>query len=196
VRSRALGVLRRALCAALPLASACDLPHGVAPSDGVDSPAPASSSSSVAYVAEIPVGLWRAPRDVRATPGNYVYVDSAALTTRLYTDDMSLTRVTRNMGTVTVSVSGADPRIGVFVGAQGMRNLAPGFYDGTTGLPFRNPTAYGLFIRLSGCAAPRGWFAVDSVRYQLDAITALDLRFEERCDDSGVAQHGQVRWRG
>jgi hypothetical protein len=184
------------IVAALQVVSACDGSYGVATGDGGDSRAPANPTTPVTYAADIPADLWRAPPDARATPGNYVYLDSAAVSVLLFTDDMSLTRVTRNAGTVTVSVSGADPRIGVFIGAPAMRDLQMGYYYNAMGLPFRSPAAYRLFAQLAGCATPRGWFAVDSVRYAFDNVVALDLRFEQRCDDSGVMQHGQVHWRG
>ena len=187
---------RVAFGAALLSGGACAMPSSVAPTGDDDTTVLANATSTVTYSSEIPAGLWRASRDVRATPGNFVFVESSSAPSLIYTEDMSLTRVTRNDGSLTVSVSGADPLSGVFVGARGMRLLVMGFYEGASALPFRNPTAYGLFASVAECVSPSGWFVVDVVQYQLDAIVSLDLRFEARCDASGVVEHGQVHWRG
>jgi hypothetical protein len=39
-----------------------------------------------------------------------------------------------------------------------------------------------------------GWFAIDRVIYTNGILTALDLRFEQRCGGGSAALHGVVHW--
>jgi hypothetical protein len=39
-----------------------------------------------------------------------------------------------------------------------------------------------------------GWFVVDSVTYTGTAVTAIDLRFEQHCENAAAALHGKIRW--
>lgn len=42
-----------------------------------------------------------------------------------------------------------------------------------------------------------GWFAIDDITFMSDTsnvVTALDLRFEQYCDDGTAALHGKVHW--
>jgi len=45
-----------------------------------------------------------------------------------------------------------------------------------------------------GCGAVSGWFVVDSVTYTGTAVTAIDLRFEQHCENAAAALHGKIRW--
>ncbi|HJQ21466.1 MAG TPA: hypothetical protein VJ867_14045, partial [Gemmatimonadaceae bacterium] len=148
---------------------ACELPRltgGRGPATPDDPPALAQD---VVYSAAIPDTLWRASRDSVPDVGNYTF-----LTTRspngpavsLYTDDISLTRVSRGTATVAVSISGAEPRIGVFVGSASQTFLPVGYFTVPGGAPFSEPAAHGLFDAPDPAdCAPTGWFAIDTVRY-------------------------------
>jgi hypothetical protein len=174
----------------------CSAPSDFAPARRTQDPVtPPALSTNVVYSADIPDTLWRAARGAVPVAGNYVLVDEAGGPPSLYTDDMSLTRVTRNVATLTVGISGPNPRNGTFVGAASTLALVRGYYSAPDTIPFRNATAHGLFLPVGVCASPRGWFAVDSVAYRFDAVTALDLRFEQRCGNTGAVQRGQIHWR-
>jgi hypothetical protein len=39
-----------------------------------------------------------------------------------------------------------------------------------------------------------GWFAIDSVTYVGSTLQAIDLRFEQHCEDNGPALRGKIHW--
>ena len=61
---------------------------------------------------------------------------------------------------------------------------------------FVNPTRGGLDWSGAGrgCNTLRGWFAIDQLTYTADSVTALDLRFEQHCEDGIPALHGAIHW--
>lgn len=83
-----------------------------------------------------------------------------------------------------------------FVGMLGIGQLAPGYY-GSLGKP-TNPTrgSLGVAEQSRGCSMTTGWFAVDNVVYASGIITALELRFEQHCEDMTPALHGAIRFAG
>ena len=78
-----------------------------------------------------------------------------------------------------------------------LSRLETGYYGDLQRFPSHNPAKGGLewsgFGR--GCNAIAGWFVVDSVAYNGVTLTAIDLRFEQRCDSQSAALRGQIRWR-
>ena len=61
-----------------------------------------------------------------------------------------------------------------------------------------NPTrgSLGVAEQSRGCSMTTGWFAVDNVAYASGTITALELRFEQHCEDMTPALHGAIRFAG
>src|SRR3954470_7902628 len=105
---------------------ACDIPGAFGSNGGLAPGDPPELARSVLYSAEIPATLWRASRDSVPASGNFTFLTShgpGSVSTALYTDAVSLTRVTHNTATLTVSISGPEPRLGVFVGAFTMTQL-------------------------------------------------------------------------
>ncbi|HKP59045.1 MAG TPA: hypothetical protein VJV78_20125, partial [Polyangiales bacterium] len=94
-------------------------------------------------------------------------------------------------GYLSVHVQGDDDWWGRFVPVKGVSRLAPGYYAGMHE-PSRNPVRAGFEW---GCNAVSGWFVVDSVTYDADILTAIDLRFEQHCDLKAAALRGQIHWR-
>ncbi len=76
--------------------------------------------------------------------------------------------------------------------------MVPGYYPGTQ-YPHSDPATPAMRVYKSSsewfCTAPTGWFAVDKIAYADDGtMTALDLRFEQRCNGNAPALHGQIHW--
>ena len=73
--------------------------------------------------------------------------------------------------------------------------LQPGYYPNVKGFP-ANP-ARGMF-QLSGpnrgCNDSLSWFVVDSVTYQGEEMTSIDMRFEHACVGGNGAARGRIRW--
>src|SRR5215510_7319886 len=44
------------------------------------------------------------------------------------------------------------------------------------------------------CGVVSGWFVVDSVTYTGTAVTAINVRFEQHCENAAAALHGRIRW--
>jgi hypothetical protein len=85
--------------------------------------------------------------------------------------------------------------LGVFNAMLGHTQLTEGYYHDLHGIADANPLRGSLDVKLNsrGCSAATGWFVVDHVFYFNGRLTAMDLRFEERCP--GLApMHGQVHW--
>jgi hypothetical protein len=76
-----------------------------------------------------------------------------------------------------------------------LSQLQPGYYSDLKRYPFHNPAKGGLSWsgQGRGCNTLQGWFAIDRVIYTNGILTALDLRFEQRCD-GGAPLHGAVHW--
>jgi hypothetical protein len=77
-----------------------------------------------------------------------------------------------------------------------LSQLQLGYYPDLRRYPFHNPAKGGLNWsgQGRGCNTLRGWFAVDRVTYTNGILTALDLRFEQRCEGGIPALHGAIHW--
>ena len=144
-----------------------------------------------------PSNLWAPPPGSVPSTGNSIYLESPAGDyigqgqTNLYTTGIT---VSANGGRVTVGGGGW---VGDFQAMNPLTQLKPGYYAGLERWPFHNPAKGGLSWSGNGrgCNTLSGWFVVDLVTYTGNAITALDLRFEQRCEGFMPALHGAVRWR-
>ncbi len=88
---------------------------------------------------------------------------------------------------------GEDYRGGSFQPMVSQARLQPGYYPGPRGLsPVNDPSKGGMSWggQGHGCNDSSGWFVVDSVSYEGDAMTALQARFEMYCDGSPGPLHG------
>ncbi len=95
-----------------------------------------------------------------------------------------------------MAVSGAQGWNGDFQTMYTLSQLAPGYYPDLQRYPFHNPAKGGLswYGEGRGCNRLLGWFAVDRVVYTNGVLTALDLRFEQRCEGGTPALHGAIHW--
>jgi hypothetical protein len=147
-----------------------------------------------------PTGLWQ-PAAVPST-GNFVYLESeagdplGAGKTFVYTQADAILTTVSSGAHLAVSVNGDESWSGNFQAMSSIPQLQPGYYGHLTRYPFQNPAFGGLDWSGMGlgCNMLTGWFVIDSVTYTSDALTAIDLRFEQHCDGATAALHGRVRW--
>ncbi|MFH7043204.1 hypothetical protein ABT392_12925 [Paucibacter sp. JuS9] len=156
-------------------------------------------------VQPIPATLWAPPAGATPASGNYIYMESAA------GDQVGLGRTLLHTHADTLiypELAGPHMRFVVkgdvnwYGDIQVMDSLSRvqvGYYQNLHDHANRNPRKGGLtwHTGITGCTSSgsKSWLAVDSVRYQGDVMTQLELRFEQRCGD-GVGQplRGKLRW--
>src|ERR1051325_9654607 len=148
-----------------------------------------------------PANLWQPPDSVLVKTGTYVYLESqrgdwvGQGQTWMYTPSDASFGVVAGGGLITFSVYGQPFWQGEFKAMNVLPDrLAPGYYGGIGRYPFDNPTKGGFdwFGDGRGCNGLHGWFAIDRIAYHSDTLTALDLRFEQHCEDAIPALHGVV----
>jgi hypothetical protein len=96
---------------------------------------------------------------------------------------------------VSVRIDGLE-WIGDFPGMIGLDRLETGYYPGLHNYADYNPARGGFQWAGHGnvCNTLTGWFAVDQITYINGVLTALDLRFEQRCEGLAPALHGKIHW--
>lgn len=146
-----------------------------------------------------PAGLWKPDASFVAPAGNYVYLASQSGD---YIGQGRTELLTSGTATITASGSpilftiNAGGWQGNFVGMNSLSQLTPGYYGDLQRYPFHNAVKGGLDWSGNGrgCNQLAGWFVVDQVSYAQGALASIDLRFEQHCEGSFAAQHGQIHW--
>jgi hypothetical protein len=148
-----------------------------------------------------PAGLWQAAAGATPGSGNYVYLESAAGDpvgngqTYTYTGGNGFT-LSAEGARASVRIDGSTWWSGSFNGMNTVSRITPGYYGNVQLYPGNNPTRAGMsWGSWSGCSSIKGWFVVDRVTYSADALTELDLRFEQYCNGSAAPLRGQLHWR-
>jgi hypothetical protein len=150
----------------------------------------------------VPAGLWRPAPGSTPASGNYVYLNSdagdyiGAGFTYTYTQANATIALATNGGYLSVTVNGAQWWYGDFRTMNTLSQLEPGYYADLRRYPFHNPLKGGLSWHGEGrgCNRLLGWFAIDRITYVNGNLTALDLRFEQRCEGGTAALHGAIHW--
>ena len=136
-----------------------------------------------------------APNSVRleSDPGDFIGQGE----TYNYTSANAVISVSASAGHLTIGVSGDESWHGEFQMPSGAPRIAPGTYANLERFPFHDPAEGGLSWSGEGrgCNTLVGSFTVDSVRYAGDTLTAIDMRFEQRCEGGTPALEGTVHWR-
>jgi hypothetical protein len=116
--------------------------------------------------------------------------------TMLYTPANADIALTTRTSTVEIRVNTADLSIGTFQGVIGVDQLQPGYYGELQAVNRANPAKGGLdwSAHSRGCERQTGWYVVDHIAYANGTISALDLRFEQRCDGFTGALRGAIHW--
>ena len=149
-----------------------------------------------------PTGLWEPVPGATPSSGNFVFLESEPGDyvgqggTYLYTQADSVITVEPISEGLDVAVVGDERWHGDFQGMIGLSQLEPGYYGDLSRYPFHNPTVGGLDWdgESRGCNNVSGWFVVDSVTYDGAALAAIDLRFEQHCEEGVPALHGEIHW--
>lgn len=150
----------------------------------------------------LPGGLWAPPAGSTPATGNYVYLEGDAGDLAL--GDRTLVYTLVNSGIVAggshnhfeLVVNGDESWRGAFDGRSDLALLEVGYYGNLRRAPFHDPTRGGLVWHnfSSVCDALRGWFAIDQISYDGDAVSSIDLRFEEHCGGGTPALRGAIHW--
>lgn len=148
------------------------------------------------------VALWRPAQGIAPATGSFAYFESQPGDplgfgeSQLYTKADSVFAVASSGHWLTVGVFAQEQWFGSFAGRQADGRVVPGFYGGMRKFPGADPSRGGLAWIHSGlhCDALTGWVMVDSVSYDGDILAAIDLRFEQHCNDIAPALRGRIRW--
>jgi hypothetical protein len=135
------------------------------------------------------------PNSVRleSDPGDYIGQGASYD----YTTANAVISVTASGGHLSIAIDGDETWRGDFQMPSAATRIQPGTYANLDRFPFHDPADGGLawFGEGRGCNTLVGSFTVDSVRYSGDTLTAIDLRFQQRCEGSAYALEGTVHWR-
>jgi hypothetical protein len=161
-----------------------------------DKPAPSQP------VSPIPSDLWHAPADFGIGAGNAVYLESSAGDyvglgkTYRYDGRNSEVWAAEAGGHVGITVHADQQWSGNFKAMASQSRMQVGYYPNLRAFPFHNPVRGGFNWMGDGrgCSALAGWFAIDSVKYDNGVLTAIDMRFEQRCEERAATLHGAIHW--
>ncbi len=148
------------------------------------------------------IALWQPAAGAMPASGNAVYLESdpgdyiGSGQRRLFTSADSLFAVTASGARLSLRLTGDQGWNGEFAGMNTLARLERGYYGDLARYPFHNPVKGGLSWSGEGrgCNTLAGWFVVDSVSYQGEQLTAIDLRFEQHCEGGAPALRGRIRW--
>jgi hypothetical protein len=148
-----------------------------------------------------PADLWRPAAGATPATGNYVYLNSDAGD---YVGAGQTSTVTSGITLYTdpdlhyLQVRMGSPQLwtGRFGPMTRLDQLELGYYGDLERYGFNNPAKGGLDWSGDGrgCNTLTGWFIVDSVVYTAQAVTAIDLRFEQHCEGAAAALHGAIHY--
>lgn len=149
-----------------------------------------------------PAGLWAPGAGTTPDMGNYIYVESepgdfiGQGRNLLYTPADAVISVNDAGGRLAVSIDGDERWNADFQVMSSISFLEVGYYGDLSRYPFNNPVKGGLNWSGEGrgCNTLTGWFVVDSVTYDGNTLTAIDLRFEQHCEGGGPALNGEIHW--
>lgn len=151
----------------------------------------------------IPSDLWDVDSSQLPDSGNYVYIESDTEDyigrggNYLYTfADSSISVYTLGRA-INVLVGGSESWGGRFQTMNFLDKFQSGYYGDLQGYSSHNPTKGALEWSGEGrgCNTVTGWFAVDSVTYDSNVLTAIDLRFAQHCEGGAPALYGKIHWR-
>jgi len=151
-------------------------------------------------VVPIPASLWQPNRNGLPTSGSYVFLQSdpgdpiGGGKTSLLTPPKTSILVQSAGGRFSVTTS---TFTGVFATMNTITAVTYGFYPNVMLRDSHNPVFGGMTWSAVGappCTSINGWYAVDRVGYAGQAVTSLDLRFEQHCDGLTPALRGAVHW--
>ncbi|HLL85041.1 MAG TPA: hypothetical protein VK420_20390 [Longimicrobium sp.] len=113
-----------------------------------------------------------------------------------YTQANSIISVSAIGNRLVVKISGDQEWHGEFQSPGALGQLEPGSYTNLKRYPFQEQGAGALswFGEGRGCNDLTGAFTIDSVKYEGAQLTAIDMRFEQRCSGGTTALRGTIHW--
>jgi hypothetical protein len=133
--------------------------------------------------------------------GNLVYLDSEdgdPLGKGIhfaYTQANAGLLITAPRASLDVTVRGDENWWGYLRLPDTFSRLVPGYYGGLGSEPSTGKGGVSWMGLSDSCpVSGSNWIVIDSVTYDGDTLTAVDLRFSRRCANSSGALHGRVRW--
>jgi hypothetical protein len=148
-----------------------------------------------------PVEMWRPPAEVVPVSGTYVYLtsdrsDFVVGGTYRYTPANAGIAITETNGELVLSVDGDEHWNMNFALMRGLGRIEPGYYGALGGYPFHNPARGGFSWsgEARGCNIAQTGVVVDSVIYESGRLVALEMRFEQHCENHNAALRGAIRW--
>lgn len=97
---------------------------------------------------------------------------------------------------LTILIQGDQHWRGEFVLPDGYSELQQGSYPDLERLTFHDPAVGGMSWTGEGrgCNGSIGWLIIDSVTYDGQTLTGIDLQFEQHCEYFAAALHGEIHW--
>lgn len=113
-----------------------------------------------------------------------------------YTQANAIISVAGTGGRLSVSVTGDQGWRGDFMSPTANPFLQPGKYEGLARYPFNDPAKGGVdwFGEGRTCNTLTGSFTIDSARYDVTTLMAIDLSFEQHCEGLEPALRGSIHW--
>lgn len=150
-------------------------------------------------VLPVPADLWQPPAGATPATGNFLYLESDSGETVARGRTILVTPPTTNVQVIGAADEvriQAGPWSGTVEAMESVGPLAAGYYPDVMRWPFHNPAKGGSDWsgEGGGCNTSRGWFVVDRIARRDGVITALELRFEQRCTPLIPALRGKLRW--
>ncbi len=129
---------------------------------------------------------------LQSDPGDYI----GAGQSYSYTQIEAQITVSAAGNRLYISIIGDQNWTGYFQVPNTLSQLQTGYYGDLQRYPFHDPAKGGLDWSGEGrgCNDLTGWMAIDNVAYVDGVLTAIDLRFEQHCENSSAALHGQIHW--
>lgn len=146
--------------------------------------------------------MWRPPAAALPASGNYVYLASdrsdfiGAGLNYLYTPSDASLKITATEGAVLLNVDGDQRWAMNFATMSGHARLERGYYGALARHPFHNKARGGFDWGGDGrgCNASESGVIIDNVTYDNGVLTALEMRFEQHCENRNGALRGAIRW--
>jgi hypothetical protein len=133
--------------------------------------------------------------------GNVVYLDSengdpvGNGRKSAYTQANAVLGFSGGQTRLNVSVQGDQTWWGVLALPTRFGRLVPGYYGGLVAETWTDKGGVSWWGMSGSCPnAVSAWLVIDSATYDGDNLTAVNLRFSQRCLNSAGALHGLIRW--
>jgi len=149
-----------------------------------------------------PPGLWNLAAGIAPTSGNYVYIESdpgdtvGGGRTDLFTQANAVFNVEMFASTLGIAVNGDHSYNASFRPMTPLARPEPGYYAIPQQSAGGNPAVGTIQVGgIFACGAAWGWYVIDSISFNGDVVTGVDLRFEQRCGIQTPAIRGKIHWR-